>query len=365
MRNSRISEKDLADTVMGLLQEKLPSSWIATEKMQARVGEFVADAVIEIQAPDGTRKSLLVEAKSQITPGGAEDLIARLRRNVSNLPQPSRPGLIVAAPYLSPNTRQLLAEQGVGYIDMTGNMRIVVDIPALLLETEGARWNPWTKNRPLRSLKGPTAGRIVRGLVDFTPPYTLTRLGGLAKADVASVYRVVSFLEPEGLVGRRPRSPIEEVDWPGLLRRWAQDYSLMDSNLAATFLEPRGAGEVVGKLKEADFRYAITGPMATLTVAPSVPGRLAIAYVDSVSSSAGRLQLRPMEAGANVILAEPYDDVVYERTWEADPGGVRCAALSQVAVDLLTGPGRSPVGGDELIRWMQDNEGKWREPGSY
>ena len=36
------------------------------------------------------------------------------------------------------------------------------------------------------------------------------------------------------------------------------------------------------------------------------------------------------------------------------------AALSQAAVDLLTGPGRGPAEADELIRWMREHEDAWR-----
>lgn len=58
------------------------------------------------------------------------------------------------------------------------------------------------------------------------------------------------------------------------------------------------------------------------------------------------------------MLAEPFDPVVYERTWEQD--GVTFAALSQIAADLLTSPGRGPAEADELLDWMAKNEAAWR-----
>jgi hypothetical protein len=48
----------------------------------------------------------------------------------------------------------------------------------------------------------------------------------------------------------------------------------------------------------------------------------------------------------------------FDRGIEAD--GLRYAAPSQVAVDLLTGPGRSPSEGEALLDWMGDNERQWR-----
>ena len=67
---------------------------------------------------------------------------------------------------------------------------------------------------------------------------------------------------------------------------------------------------------------------------------------------------READAGTNVFLLEPFDSVVFERAATRD--GLRCVAPSQLAVDLLTGPGREPTQGEELLRWMEDNEAVWR-----
>lgn len=63
--------------------------------------------------------------------------------------------------------------------------------------------------------------------------------------------------------------------------------------------------------------------------------------------------------GANVLLAEPFSPALMQRTETRD--GLRCAALSQVAADLLTSPGRGPAEGEALIAWMRENEDAWRQ----
>jgi hypothetical protein len=68
--------------------------------------------------------------------------------------------------------------------------------------------------------------------------------------------------------------------------------------------------------------------------------------------------LRPAEAGANVALLTPLDDVVFERT--STRNGVTIAAISQVAADQLTSPGRGPNEAEALMHWMQENEDTWR-----
>jgi len=59
-----------------------------------------------------------------------------------------------------------------------------------------------------------------------------------------------------------------------------------------------------------------------------------------------------------VILAEPFDPVVYERNRELD--GITYAAPRQNAADLLTSPGRGPSEAEELMEWMARNEDAWR-----
>ena len=86
--------------------------------------------------------------------------------------------------------------------------------------------------------------------------------------------------------------------------------------------------------------------------------RLLVVFVDNVDRTAEELRLRPAETGANVILAEPFDSVVFERSWEKD--GSTFAAPSQIVADLLTSPGRGPNEAEELLQWMGANEDAWR-----
>ena len=68
--------------------------------------------------------------------------------------------------------------------------------------------------------------------------------------------------------------------------------------------------------------------------------------------------MRRAAPGVTVVLLEPFDPVVFDRTVERD--GLRCVAASQLAVDLLTGPGREPSQGEQMLIWMEKNEDAWR-----
>jgi hypothetical protein len=351
MRNSHFSEKALLDSVRAQLESRLPAGWRTRINQRPRRGRE-ADALITIRAPDGTESVLAVEAKRSVEAKDVPFLLDRLLSYTAARP-------FVIAPFISPRTREQLADRGAGYADLTGNLRLVLDRPAAFIETVGAKSSPWREERPLRSLKGPTAGRVVRALCDFRPPYGVRELAGRSGASAASVSRVVDLLEREALVSRAsPRGAIEAVAWPEILRRWVDDYSLIGSNRTATFLAPRGVQPFIDNLTQLEASYAVTGSLAGSQVAPVAPTRLIVVYVDDIEQVSAALGVRPAEAGANVILAEPFDPVVFDRTWVA--GGVTLAALSQVAADLLTSPGRGPAEAEELVSWMEKNENAWR-----
>jgi hypothetical protein len=158
----------------------------------------------------------------------------------------------------------------------------------------------------------------------------LRELAKRAGVDPGYASRLVDFLDREALVTRTTRGPITSVDWQGLLRRWS----------ASTI------------------RYAVTGSWAAAQFAPVAPPRLLLVYVDRLTPAEKELDVRPAEAGANVALLTPFDDVVFERT--SEKAGVTIAAVSQIAADLLTSPGRGPNEAEALMKWMSDNEDVWR-----
>jgi hypothetical protein len=199
----------------------------------------------------------------------------------------------------------------------------------------------------------------VRALTDFPPPMTVPELVERSGASTGATYRMVEFLEREAYIERERRGPITRVDWRRMLERWSEDYEFATSNPTSSFLQPRGLPALVGALCSAsDVRYAVTGSVAAEYFARYAPARLAMVYVDDPNRAADQLGLRPVDSGANVLLAAPKDDFVYERARVIDE--LNIAAPSQVAVDLLTSPGRGPSEAVALLDWMQENERAWR-----
>lgn len=331
------------------LRRRLPPGWNAGEPTRAAP---LVDATVEITASDRRSGSLALEARARLAPKDVRPLVDALDgQRASATP-------VVVAPFLSESTRARLRESDVGYLDLTGNARIVLPKPGLYIETQGASEDPNREERPARSLRGAKAGRIARALIDCKKPPGVRELAALTKIDAGYVSRVLSFLDSEALITRVGRGRIESVDWPALLRRWAREAPLDSRGTVHTFLEPRGLSALLARLAKVDGLYAITGSLAAVALAPIAPARLATFWVRDAVTAASTFGLRPADVGANVMLVEAGDDSVFEGAAQRE--GVWYAAPSQVAADLLTSPGRGPQEGEELIEWMKANEEKWR-----
>lgn len=209
-------------------------------------------------------------------------------------------------------------------------------------------------------MKGPVAGRIARALADFAPPMTVPQLAQRSGASTGATYRVVDLLDREAYIDREPRGPIMRVDWRPMLERWSADYGFAAGNPTATVLEPRGLPTLLDRLRGAkDLQYVLTGSLAAGYFPPNPPARLGMVWVNKLDRAVDMLQLRPVDTGANVILAAADDlDFVYARSKTLED--LTIAAPSQVAVDLLTSPGSGPSEAVALLDWMDEHEHAWR-----
>src|SRR4051812_21222325 len=127
------------------LRSKLPPSWSVESNTWLTTPEVAGpgerpDAVVKVSAPDGTSEQVIVELRQRVDPKYVPVVAEQLQRYGAS--QERSAGLVVA-PYLSARTRGLLAERGLGYADSTGNLRLVLERPAVFIETDGAQSDPW------------------------------------------------------------------------------------------------------------------------------------------------------------------------------------------------------------------------------
>ena len=368
MLNGQYFETMLLENVADALRSRMPSGWSLErldDELSRRSARFPIDAALTLTDPGGESATIIVEAKGRPLEARMVSLLQdQWQRKL--LPQSREipgaepcPSFMVISPFLGPSAKERLTDAGISYADATGNMRFVTTRPAVFIETEGAIRNPWRENAPLRSLQGRRSARVVRAFLDYRPPFGTRGLAALSQNAPASISRVSDLLERDGIIERAsPRGAIISVDWQRLLRRWVGDYDFSAANRMIPCLEPRGLSTLFGKLSDADFSYAVTGSFAANRYAPLVEPRLATIYAADPGDAMNRLGLRPADTGANVLIGQPFDPVVFDRT-ERD-AGVTYARVTQVAADLMTGPGRGPAEGEGLIEWMESNEEAWR-----
>lgn len=356
MGNRAIISNRTIDAAIAFLGARLPSTWKLRSIPEIEVAKSArADGLLELTSPERSRATLLLEEKRSLSPRQARDLSLTLLAAAKDI---SADGVLVIAPFLSVQTRERLQSAGIAYVDLTGNAWLSLARPAIYLQTQGARKDPAPRPQPVQSLKGATVARIVRALCDWRPPVGTRELALRAQTSAGYTSRVLQFLEAEDLVERSSKGEVEEANWRGLIVRWAQDYSVTRTNTTQSLLAPRGIASLMRAIPDFEGRIAVTGSLAATEAALISGTRLAMCYVDDAQRAAVALGLQPTEGGANVVLLEPFDEVVFART--RDDGGLRKVAYSQCAVDLLTGPGRDPNVGEALMGWMQANEDIWR-----
>ena len=362
LRNNRNRGTALLRALSYELDEKLPPAWSVTSKPDDGGRGGRSGVSLILTAPDGTTATVLVEARRVVEP---RDVTSVLKQLTSYRDESDGDAvLMVAAPFLSPRARELLEDAGAGWFDATGNLRLRIDRPSVFLDRVGASRNPFTDadDRRLKSLKGPGAARVVRALLDAATPFGVRALADVAEVGAATSSRVLELLAREDLVARDKGGGVVEVRKLSLARRWCMDYGLTSTNQAVPMLAARGIDQVVSALGRADSTYAITGEVATRPYLPR--GRAAVApvalltvFVPDATAAAAALRVRPVDRGANVVLVEPFDAVVFRGAVVKD--GLTYAAASQVVADLLTGTGRAPEEGAALIDALADQDVGW------
>lgn len=359
------SERNILRLCTDRIRELLPDDWKATS--DAYFGNQSmhrgVDGELAITTPDGDTAPFLVEVKRVLNRRDIGAVARRLGEATEDTPTPG----MVMARYISPPLQEILRELNLSYVDATGNVMVTARRPALVLRDRGLSHDPNRgPGRPRATLKGEPAARLVRTLAAKNRTWSARELVESSGVSTGATYRVLEYLQEEELVDKTADKRFAVTDWPRLLRRWSRDYSFVENTQTRRFIEPRGLPSLLNKIAQKDdpnFRYAVTGSVAAAQWAPYAPARAAFIYTDNAAEAAKKWRLHPVDdstaEAANVVLGEPEYPLVFDGTSPTNDG-YTIASIEQVAVDLLSGPGRNPAEGEELIEWMQAHESAWR-----
>lgn len=311
--------------------------------------QMEADWVGKLRLPEGERL-IFMETKPSGQPRLARAAVNQLARWIERYPNAVG---IFGAPYITPAAADIAAREGIGYLDLAGNCRLVFD--RVYIRREG--WpNKFAKRRDLRSLYSPKAERVLRALLlEPKRQWKIQTLADAAKVSMGQASNVKKLLDQREWIERQPDGIV--LTQPAkLLEEWAENYRYSRNTIADFFsLDP--LPQVEAKLasisKELGNDYALTGFSAAARMAPMVRYQRATAYVaESIEETARRMGLKPVSSGANISLIAPYDAGVLSGSREID--GIRIASAVQTYLDLLSFKGRGQEAAqavlDEVIK---------------
>ncbi|MCX6347930.1 MAG: type IV toxin-antitoxin system AbiEi family antitoxin [Candidatus Aureabacteria bacterium] len=256
----------------------------------------------------------LIEIKSRpLEPREAEFLAMRLRKYRSAR---RADYTVIIAPYVSPASAQLLAEQDAGFCDLAGNCRIANG--PLYLERSGFP-NPLVRKSSQRSLYAPVAERVLRALLDPNQQgrsWTVRELAGAAYpgVSVGQTQKVLKILENWKFIQRKRGSRL--VNAEALLKEWAAHYRF-DRNRATGYYSMLNPDQM-----EKRFRTLLNNELghsgmlalfsaAAIWAAHVRQHRVFLYWGGDREPLLKALEMKEVSSGENVVVYVPYDPGVY------------------------------------------------------
>jgi hypothetical protein len=348
---NQTAEAALLEHFQKALEEILPPDWRWRLRIQERPSD--ADALLDLSDPLGGSTQLRVELKSRFFPS---DVVRQLQWYKERGPW------LLASPVVGPRARQLLADEGISWIEL-GSRECLIALGTLRIERLPARRGSVRVTgggtiraagtasdlgrRYVADLFSGKALRIVRWLlIDPEREWTLDEMVAAASASPGFVSRTFATLERDAYMERgRGANRVRDAD--ALLAAWAAAPPPPDRTMSRVSLlpTPQAVLDVIRELAGAP-RYALTAEAAAEQVAPFARFSRVEMYVDETEPWERALDLTPVPRGGNVDLIVPADIGVFDGSLRA--GELSLVSRPQLYVDLKRRAGPASEAADFL-----------------
>lgn len=354
-----LSNNDLLALAVRTVDELLPEGWQVN--LAPATGDPYLDrrstpnAQLEAIGPDGS--VALFAIASRLIASGRDlppilEALSRWQEQTGAMP-------LLVSRYLSPTIRDVLRESGTSSLDATGNVELSFDSPAIAISRPGLDRDPWRRECTPGTLAGEPSGRVARALCDFETPLPVSLLSATAGTSAGATYRALDLLIDEGLVEKGERGWVTAVDWQGVLKRWAHDWSKAEQRFVTRLNLNGGVSAAIKTLQKlpAD-SYVVGGSQAAAALigAKSEPRQLVV-HCDSAVSLAADLDARPARRN------DPAELIVHGRALSSAAAratrrrNITVAAPTQAYADLVLS---DDSGADELLKALAAKTSAWR-----
>jgi len=258
---------------------------------------------------------------------------------------------VVAVSYMGDVGRRICEEEGVSWVDLSGNAHLSSP-PTLLIHVEG-KPNRFKRTGRPSSVFAPKSARIARWLLMKSDhAFTQRELANLSGLDEGFTSRIVRHLEEQRLVARTANGAVKVAEYDAMLDAWREAYDFSKHHIVRGHIATRSSDEVLRQLaallKRRKVEHAATGLAGAWLLNQFSGFRLVVFYVGQIPSAKviQEIGFHEEKRGENVWLVAPNDEGVFHGA--ADREGIRCVHPVQVYLDLKDHPERSAEAAEQL-----------------
>lgn len=338
--------KKLKDSLDQLLPLDELDIKLASEPNSNLSGSFDIVAAVRFES---LRFGMIIEVAAGNSLPILKNKIARLKWAAN---EESRVIPVLVAPYLSPERQELCRKEGIGFLDLSGNVHL--HYKSLYIERSG-RPNRFPEKRHGRDPFSDKASLILRALVeDGERLWGIRELAQQIGLDPGYVSRMAKEIESRGYAARI-NAKLRLRSMEGILDDWISSYSLKKNRMFGYFCMAESMDEILDRFRSLEIpdsiQYALSVQAGASLVAPYSSFKEVHVYVSSEKDSAffeKQLALRPAEKGVNLILMRPfYRNSVYFGNRMV--GGLRVVSDIQLYLDLHGYPIRGAEQADHIL----------------
>lgn len=337
------------------LQEIFPDAAVKLSPSESRGHVPAAQADVCLASSDLRLRVELLHASSRAK---LVDAVELARLSPAN-GDPSIP--VVASPYFSPSSQQLLRDANAAFIDYAGNAWLVA--PGIHVDRRGFA-NPGREERGQRDLFSDKASLILRALFATNSPIGVRQIAALVSSKDEGigltpgyVSKVAKELERRGYAARHDEKIVlRHAD--ELLRDWLVAYRGRRRPTPQSYFIPAPSAEDLMPSIAASFDAKVVDYVFTGHAGASLVDRHAffdvvdvyVKNLDDVAQILSGLSARRVERGGNVDVSVPYyrESAFYD--YQMPKGRMKVASDLQLYLDLYD----YPVRGREQAEHLYD-----------